>query len=114
LVVSSYCKNGRNDRFFKAMQETVETPIGSLASRMYIHQARTEIIQEEIRAKMDAHHERMEVLFNVFEDKLKTEATDLDENPGKIEYAAKPEDAPKEGAAMGTVVALKEQYGDRH
>jgi hypothetical protein len=41
-----------NSEKFEILQDT-------LASRMDIHQARTESTQEELKAKMDSHHEKL-------------------------------------------------------
>jgi hemerythrin-like domain-containing protein len=63
---------------------------------MDIHQARTEIIQEEI-VNMDVHHERLAALIDVFEERLKkTETTDLEANPEEIDYEVEHEEVPKE------------------
>jgi hypothetical protein len=48
-----------NEKFFKVLQST-------LVSRMVIHQARTEAIQEQIIAKMDTHQERMGASMNAW------------------------------------------------
>jgi hypothetical protein len=46
--------------------ENLQVLRGTLVSLMDMHQARTEAIQEEITAKMDAHQERMGASVNVW------------------------------------------------
>lgn len=48
----------------RANNEKFEILLGTLISWMDIHKARAETIQEEIIAKLDVHHERMEANMN--------------------------------------------------
>jgi hypothetical protein len=102
----------------KAMQEMMEMQMGTLISRMDIHQARTEAIQEEIIAKMDAHHERMGASVNACQKETTAckEATESKEPTSAeiLESVAENEEVPREEAAVKTVRAQKEGYGDRH
>jgi hypothetical protein len=54
---------------------------GTLFSRMDIHQARAEAIQEEIIAEMDAHQERMEANMNAWREENKACLQKMEANP---------------------------------
>jgi hypothetical protein len=86
-----------------------------LSSPGWISKTRTNAIQEEIIAKMDAHQERMRASVNAWWKKMmaclgKTVATNLLASPEEIEFKAENEEVPKEEAAMKTFRALKERY----
>jgi hypothetical protein len=74
--------------------------------------ARIDSFQEEVMAKLDAHYERMEAPVDISIEKMevslqKTEATDLEANPGEIESELLHEEVPKEDTTVRTVRALK-------
>jgi hypothetical protein len=48
----------------RASTEMFEALQGSLVSHRDIHQTRTEVVQEEIIAKLDAYQDRMEASMN--------------------------------------------------
>jgi multidrug resistance efflux pump len=48
----------------RANNETFEVLQGTFFSRIDIHQARTEVVREEIISKRDAHHDGMETSIN--------------------------------------------------
>jgi hypothetical protein len=75
--------------------------------------------QEWMIAKMDAHQERMdshhEKMMAIMEACLaKMEAVDLEENPDGIKSESEQQEVPKVEAAVKTIRALKDQYGDQH
>jgi hypothetical protein len=48
-----------NQEEIKASQQKIKLMKGALVSRTDVHQARTEAIQEEMKAKMNINQERM-------------------------------------------------------
>jgi hypothetical protein len=54
----------------RANNEKFEVIQGTLISWMVIHQARTESIQEEMKAKMDIHQEKMEAAIHSIQSEL--------------------------------------------
>jgi hypothetical protein len=86
--------------------------------------AKMETSQERMDAKLDAHHERMmarmdsqlekmKAAVDVFEERLnKMDTMDSEANREKSGAIAEQHDASKEEAAVETIGALKECYGD--
>jgi hypothetical protein len=69
--------------------------------------AKMETNQERMDARSDSHHERMMARMNSQLEKMeaslgKTEATDLEANPEKIQSEAENEEVPKEEATVET------------
>jgi hypothetical protein len=56
-------------KLLKAMQEMIETLIGSLASKMDTNQAKSDTKQEEMGAKMDSHHEKLVMIMKAGKEK---------------------------------------------
>jgi hypothetical protein len=88
---------------------------------MDIHQTRTETVQEEIIAKMNAHQERLGGSINAWRKDTTacqeaTEACLESKEPTslKVESIAVHEEVPKEEAAVETFGALKKRHGDWH
>jgi hypothetical protein len=90
----------------------LEVKIDAIQEGMY---AKLDAHHERMMAMMDSHLEKMEAMVNVFEERFKKmETTDLEANPEERESKAEHEEVPKEEAAVQSVRALKERYGDWH
>jgi hypothetical protein len=88
---------------------------------MDTHQARPEVTQEEIIAKMDAHQERMGANMNVWQKETLAcqeamEACLESKEPTMLDvgFVAVHEEVPKEEATVETFGALKKWHGDCH
>jgi hypothetical protein len=72
-------------------QKEMKSKIGALVSRMYIHQARTEVSQEETKAKMRIIQEKIEVATKF----MAAELEDNQELGGRRPGMCRPKDAGK-------------------
>jgi hypothetical protein len=71
-------------------------------------------MKEEMLAKLDAPQEWMMARIDSQPEKIesclrKTETTDLEANPEKVDFKSEHQEFPKEDAAVNTVRALKKQ-----
>jgi hypothetical protein len=102
----------------KAMQEMMETKIGSLAFWMDTNQAKTDASVKEVKgemlAKLDAHHERMLVRMDSQLEKMEACLVKVEANPEEMKSVVEHQDIPKEDAAAEVFGVLKERYGGRH
>jgi hypothetical protein len=74
-------------------------------------QEATEVCLEKAKAGL----EEVEAAVDVFKERLdKMDAMDLEANQEKLEAVVVHQEVPKEEAAVKTVRALKEHYGDQH
>jgi hypothetical protein len=97
----------------KAMQEMMETQVGSLASWMeaktdaHLKEIRAdqELVKDEMLAKMGSQLEKMEACLG------KTEVTDFEANPEEIVCESEHVEVPKEETAVETYGALKKAWG---
>jgi hypothetical protein len=116
--------------FLKAMEEMMETQIGSLAAKWNAYQAKADTdhkeikedmkimhgkidtnraemkaMHEEMMAKLDAHHARMIACLG------KTEAMDLAAIPEETESETEHKKVPKEHATVKPVGGLRKRHG---
>jgi predicted dinucleotide-utilizing enzyme len=68
--------------------------------------------QEKMMAKLDAHHERIMARMDYQLEKIDT--TVMEASREKSEAIVEQQDVPKEGAAVETIGALEDRYGDWH
>jgi hypothetical protein len=66
-------------------------------------------------ARMDSRVEKMEAAVDAFEERFKKmDIKDLMANREKSEIVVEQQEVPKEEAAVKTIRALEDRYGDRH
>jgi hypothetical protein len=106
----------------EASNEKFEVLQDTLVSQMDIHQARTEAMKE----KMDTHQESMEAKMDAWLKEMKAwrremmacqeamDTTDLAASREKLEAIAVHQEVPKEEAAVETIRAQVDQFGDWH